>query len=286
MLRYGGHVAAAGLEIEEAKLEALREAFVAHAGEAIDGWRRLLDGADRRRRRRRDARPRAWPSSSLAWGRSGRGNPELRLLVPSARISDVRPMGEGDRHARFSLASAAGRAAGVAFGVGDSLSRMAEQGRLDLVVKLEMNEWNGAIEPRVVLERALPIEGGAPVRLPAPAAGEELWKRIDAALAPSEDPGALDREMLTRRVVDAPVGAALATVTELASSGEPTLVICADAVRRAGTRRAGARSAGASAVRSRSSPAAARCSAPSGRLAEVLAAGRGAVLADWRATRG
>ena len=46
----------------------------------------------------------------------GMGNPGVRLLVPSARVSDVRTMGESDKHSRFSLHSGAHRALGVAFG--------------------------------------------------------------------------------------------------------------------------------------------------------------------------
>ena len=45
----------------------------------------------------------------------GMGNPGVRLLVPSARVEDVRAMGEG-KHSRFSLRSGSHRAVGVAFG--------------------------------------------------------------------------------------------------------------------------------------------------------------------------
>ena len=64
-------------------------------------------------------------SVGLAGARPGRGawaagavwdgNPGVRLLVPSARVRDVRTMGEG-KHARFSLHSGSHRALGVAFG--------------------------------------------------------------------------------------------------------------------------------------------------------------------------
>ena len=43
------------------------------------------------------------------------GNPAPRLLVPGARFTDVRPMGEG-RHARFAVCSGGTRARAVAFG--------------------------------------------------------------------------------------------------------------------------------------------------------------------------
>ena len=51
----------------------------------------------------------------------GMGNPGVRLLVPSARVRDVRPMGEGDKHARFRLQSGPRSALGVAFGVNGEL---------------------------------------------------------------------------------------------------------------------------------------------------------------------
>ena len=46
----------------------------------------------------------------------GMGNPGVRLLVPGARVRDVRPMGQEGKHARFNLHSGAHRALGVAFG--------------------------------------------------------------------------------------------------------------------------------------------------------------------------
>ena len=50
----------------------------------------------------------------------GIGNPAVRLLVPSAQLADVRPMGEGDA-TRVHARGGARRALGVAFGVNGSL---------------------------------------------------------------------------------------------------------------------------------------------------------------------
>ena len=58
----------------------------------------------------------------------GMGNPGVRLLVPSARVRDVRAMGEG-KHCRFSLHSGAHRALGVAFGRGSSGGGGGRSGR-------------------------------------------------------------------------------------------------------------------------------------------------------------
>ena len=76
--------------------------------------------------------PTSWastsPGSSQRLAPFGKGNPPVRLIVPGARVRDVRPMGEGERHARFSLEGASARARGVAFGV-NGIARDRGRGR-------------------------------------------------------------------------------------------------------------------------------------------------------------
>ena len=79
-------------------------------------------------------------------------------MVPSARVSDVRTMGEG-KHARFSLHSGAHRALGVAFG--RSELGVGDEDPVDAAVRLEVNHWNGSVEPRVVLRELYPLEEAA-----------------------------------------------------------------------------------------------------------------------------
>ena len=83
------------------------------------------------------------------------GNPGVKLLVPAAQVRDVRPMGEG-KHARFSLHSGAHRALGVAFG--RSSLGVGEDDLVDAAVRLEVNRWNGSVEPRLVLRELYPRE--------------------------------------------------------------------------------------------------------------------------------
>ena len=141
---------------------------------------------------------------------------------------DVRPMGEGDRHARFRLESGARNALGVAFGVNGDLAepRLAEP--LDVSLRLELNEWQGAVSPRVVLGRALPRAADAPERLrPTPSPGEEEWtRRLDAERERPLDRLAAARAARggrrgsAREVVDRRGDSGVAAVAGLASSGD------------------------------------------------------------------
>ncbi len=235
LVRFGGHRAAAGLELRAEDLDAFREAFAAHATS-------VLGPEDLTRTERIDAMVGgAGLGLDLAeeLGRLapfGMGNPGVRLLVPSARVRDVRTMGEG-KHARFSLHSGAHRALGVAFG--RSSLGVSDEDRVDAAVRLEVNHWNGAVEPRVVLRELYPkgVDGDAEAELEEPGSGDkEWWQRLEAELAADPDDwppdsvaapeGGVERAAL--RGSNSPA----AVVGELLSSGESLLVLVADAARR------------------------------------------------------
>jgi single-stranded-DNA-specific exonuclease len=291
LTRFGGHAAAAGLEIEAGKIEDFRRAFAAEA-------ERRLTPEQLVRHERVDA--------IVGVGRDGiglelaeqleqlapfgSGNPEPRLLVPSATLEDVRPLGESGDHARFQLRSGAGRASGVAFRVGSTLNQI--DGPVDLSVKLEIDRWNGAIEPRVIVEEFDQAPPAADDTGPSSVKGEEWWRRFAAELAaPLEDwpPPELREEIdvaraaADREVVDRRGSAIVAGIAELASSGAPVLIACADAARRralvagaADPRRLGAER--------RAEIASARGPAEDARASlERAAAPGGLALADWAA---
>ena len=217
-------------------------------------------------------------------GPFGLGNPGVRLLVPGARVDDVRPMGEGDRHARFSLASGSKRALGVAFSVNGSLARQAAAGPHDVSVSLELNEWNGAVSPRVVLGSlyavpdADPADPGSDDAIDEP----EFWQRFDAELAaaPGHWPPETPSRPAARREIDRRGDSTVAAIAGLASGGGTLLVVCADTLRRRDLVERAARPArfggGALALVSARLPDAAAAAA-----AVVRDSGTGAVLADW-----
>ncbi|MGN6557854.1 MAG: single-stranded-DNA-specific exonuclease RecJ [Solirubrobacterales bacterium] len=243
---FGGHRAAAGLTIKTENVEAFREAFAAHANE-------VLAPEDLRRTEKVDAivggvglgLELAEELKQLA--PFGMGNPGVRLLVPSARVSDVRAMGEG-KHARFSLHSGSHRALGVAFG--RSSLGVEDEDWLDATVRLEVNHWNGSVEPRVVLRELYPLkepEAGAEkpalphtctceesdwwhrfeAELTSPLVGESVKKGVEQSFSRTRELGDV------RHVVNGGASATVA-IAELLSSGAGVLAVCSDASRRAG----------------------------------------------------
>jgi single-stranded-DNA-specific exonuclease len=235
---FGGHRAAAGLSLQAENLDAFREAFAAHTAA-------VLGPDDLRRTERIDAMvggvglglDLAEELGKLA--PFGMGNPGVRLMVPSARVSDERTMGEG-KHTRFSLHSGAHRALGVAFG--RSSLGVEEDDAVDAAVRLEVNHWNGSVEPRVVLRELYPLEEGAGSPAPAHVCEcdeGEWWRRFEAELAgdaPGAGSGSSRHARETRPTERSVVGAGGSVYTrlaELVSSGAGVLAVCADASRRA-----------------------------------------------------
>ena len=288
LLRYGGHRAAAGLEIEAGRLHGFRDAFAAHASSVLGDRERV----------RTEAIDAVVGAESLGHdvaeqlerlGPFGVGNPGVRLLVPSARMCEVRPMGETQTHARFRLQSGSRSALGVAFGVNGDLEAAQVADPLDVSVRLELNEWNGVVEPRVVLGGLYPERSRQAPSEPPPPSDDEWWRRVEDERAapldewpphPTDETASADR---SRRVIDRRGASGVASVAALASSGEPVLVLCADALRRrelVDRAAAPGRFGGGKVV-----IASARLADATARRAvlEVAGSGAGVALADWGA---
>jgi single-stranded-DNA-specific exonuclease len=164
--RFGGHRAAAGLEIERGRVEQFAEAFCTHAEE-------VLSLADTAPLERVDAvvgcgeLDMALAEELLSLAPFGRGNPGVSLLVADAVFGDLRPMGEG-KHLRFTVESGdTGESArGVAFGSGGRLP-VAAGDPAEATFTLEINEWNGVTEPRLLLRQVRSRERGPAQELAA-----------------------------------------------------------------------------------------------------------------------
>ncbi|MEJ7787079.1 MAG: DHHA1 domain-containing protein, partial [Solirubrobacteraceae bacterium] len=224
LTRHGGHRAAAGCTIRREDVDAFRAAFTAHAAA-------VLAPEDFLRTERVDAVVSgdelggALAEELEALAPFGQANPEVALLVPAARLLDARPMGEG-KHIRFTVEAGGARARAVAFGMG-RLPDGAEEGCFDATFGLELNEWNGTVEPRLVLRKVLPCDPG-PIVLAGEPEDPLAASLLEAATDPTcpaltthevANPGQNDRR-----------GCGIAgTITSLVATGEPVLVVCADA---------------------------------------------------------
>jgi single-stranded-DNA-specific exonuclease len=181
LLGHGGHRAAAGLEIERGRLERFTAALCDHA-------ERVLEPDDMVAVERVDAvvggdelgMTLAEELQRLA--PFGRGNPGVSLLVADATFRDGRPMGDG-KHVRFTVESHGARARAVAFGTGGRLP-VDDGAPAQATFTLEVNEWKGVSEPRLVLRQARPAPSADEQEDPAAAqigahAGDELVLFVD-----------------------------------------------------------------------------------------------------------
>lgn len=227
--RFGGHPAAAGLEIEVASLDAFRTAFLEHAHATLSPEDLVpVERVDAVVPATAVGLPLAEELELLA--PFGQGNPRPTLLVPAAQVGDVRALGADGEHAALTLSSGGARARVVAFRTTPGSLRARADRRQDVAARLELNEWNGAVEPRLVLRALNETEEGECAVLGAEtpfwdALERELPTRLSAA--PDEGEGEGDRTVSDRRD-DGFAG----TVGDLLSSGEDVLVVCADVARR------------------------------------------------------
>jgi len=251
LVRHGGHRVAAGCTVRREALPELRMAFVAHAAAA-------LRPEDLVPTERVDAVV-AGDELGLALAEElerlapfGTGNPTVSLLVPAARLVEPRAIGEG-KHLRFTVEAGGVRASAVAFGT-SSLPEGAEDGRLHATFTLELNDFRGAVEPRLVLRRLVAAADEIPELVGEPAVGGPAWgeavlaraRAADPVLvlagaggAPAEPPDEAPRFVSTagaggsRTVRDRRGGGIAGTIGALVHTGEPVLAVAADAPRRA-----------------------------------------------------
>jgi single-stranded-DNA-specific exonuclease len=236
--RYGGHRAAAGLTIARGDVDAFREAFAAHAAE-------VLTPGDLVPECRVDA---VVPGDVLTLGLAeelerlapfGQGNPPVALLVPAAHLSDPRGLGEG-RHVAFTLHAGGARSRCVQFGAGTRLPAEPDE-PVDAAVRLEVNRWNGSVEPRLVIRHCRPSRP-APIDVigePEFAAGllAELGRELASPGDPPEGFGAASAGVIlqARTVADRRGAGIAGLLADLVAAGEPVLAIVAHAPYRART---------------------------------------------------
>ena len=155
--RFGGHRMAAGLEIAAAKLEPFQRSaggpcpFGAAAEDLVpvENVDAIVSG---------DASGWSWRRSSSACGRSGW---ETRASICSCRRRAPPTCARWGRDGTRASRALGGRAhacRGFRRREAVSTATVRRGTRQDLVARLEANEWQGAVEPRLVLRSLHPVE--------------------------------------------------------------------------------------------------------------------------------
>src|SRR4051794_23359827 len=231
LIRYGGHRAAAGLTIAADEVEAFRATFLEHAAETL-GPEDLVPEVRIDAVAQGDALSLDLAEELQQLAPFGAGNPPISLLVPAAQLSDPHALGEG-RHVRFTLAAGGARSRCVAFGGGDRLP--VEPGEpADAAVRLEINRWNGAVSPRLVLRRAQRCRPRAIDLLGEPetfAAG--LMREIDRDLEAGSPSAPRSSDLRLRATRDRRGTGIAGLLGDLVACGEPVLAVAAHAPHRA-----------------------------------------------------
>lgn len=150
LVRFGGHRAAAGLELDASKLDAFRSAFVSNAQANL-----TIDDLRPRLRVDAIAQPSDVNLDSVAaieaLGPFGADNREPRLLLAGVELVSVSKLGKTGQHYRLGVAGGGARTQVVAFRQERVIAAVESSRPADFVVELQRNEYNGREEAQAVL---------------------------------------------------------------------------------------------------------------------------------------
>ena len=234
LLRYGGHKAAAGLTIARENVEAFRLAFLEHANETLTD-EDLIPQVRIDAIAQGDALSLDLAEELQQLAPFGQGNPPVSLLVPAAHLTDPYALGENGRHVRFTLNAGGARSRCVQFGNGSTLPVEPDE-PADAAVRLEIDRYNGAVSPKLVLRRAQPCRPG-PIEILgeaefAPGLERELGRDLETwRPAPAEAAALFTVPARTTR--DLRNSGIAGLLADLVASGEPVLAVVAHAPHRA-----------------------------------------------------
>lgn len=146
---FGGHVMAAGLAMDSARLEAFTEAFTAVANDRLSPddltpTLRVDCGAALS-----ELSPRAVERLERL-GPFGAGNPSPRIMLRGLTLSESpRPLGARGKHAKFTVRQDGRTVRLLGWGWGERAAALPTGCTVDAVVEPKLNRWNGrtTVEP-------------------------------------------------------------------------------------------------------------------------------------------
>ncbi|MHB8763759.1 MAG: single-stranded-DNA-specific exonuclease RecJ, partial [Deferrisomatales bacterium] len=155
LTRFGGHAAAAGLELPAERIAAFRERF-----EAVVGAR-LTDEAlvpvlrlDAEVAFREVELPAVRELGRLE--PFGPGNPQPTLLTRGVQVLDIRPIGRDSEHLKFRVEHGGRRLDALAWRKAEGLAYVGRGMDVDLAYSPQVNAWNGRENVQLVVEGMRP----------------------------------------------------------------------------------------------------------------------------------
>jgi len=149
--RYGGHSAAAGLELEIANIESFVESLDKAVQPVLDSLSSeaavLVDAVVAGEDLTLDV-----AEELEMLGPFGNSNPSPLIYIPGSKIENTEKIGDG-QHVRFSVVSGSSRVQAVAFKTGGSLpGGLVEGERFNAAWNLSINRWRGSSYPQLQLK--------------------------------------------------------------------------------------------------------------------------------------
>lgn len=149
ILKFGGHPAACGMTIVgDEKFEAFKQAFIAHADATI-GSSDLTPSIEIEEEAAVHEVTVGLIKELKALEPHGEGNPRPRFLLRGGRVASSRQVGAEGKHLQLTVVDdKGGRLKLIGFGFGPMLADLPIGGPVDAVVELDLNEWQGRVEPQ------------------------------------------------------------------------------------------------------------------------------------------
>jgi single-stranded-DNA-specific exonuclease len=151
--RYGGHQMAAGFSIRNENIPLLKEQLRADAREVLAHWEgptyeidcQLEPGEIHLELHQEIQR----------LGPFGMGNPAPRFLLARVQIAEAQAVGNGSKHLKMRVVADDRQFECIGFDLGDFLEEIYQAQPVDLVFKLQRNEWAGVVQAQLELEDIL-----------------------------------------------------------------------------------------------------------------------------------
>ncbi len=146
--RYGGHAMAAGFSIRTERLSILRERLRAYAREV------LRDLGDPVHELEAELSPEEITLETytdlMRLAPFGMGHPTPRFLLRSAKIKELRTVGNGSQHLKLKVEAGGREFSAIGFSLGEFAYEVERAGTVGLAFKLGCDTWTG--RPQVQLE--------------------------------------------------------------------------------------------------------------------------------------